>query len=483
MKKGTKTAGGSPVNGAGKSSAGAGGLDIGVKSFITSIVILLCLMIVTYILTFIIPGGQYDTTIDSSGNELIDTNSEFREVEGGLPFWKWLLSPLLVMTASGGTTVIAVIFFLLVIGGAFNCLTRCGMMGYMLDKIVNKYGKNRYRLQKIVILFFMLLGALVGSFEECVPFVPIVVALAAGLGWDALTGLGMSLLAIGCGFASGVMNPFTVGVAQSLAGLPMFSGIWLRAVSFVLIYGLVVLFVGRHSKKIEKPIEELHVSYFEKKDSMEKSLRAFVAILIIGILLIISSSFVKALQSYTMVIVIVMFLVAGILSPALSGMKAKTQVKTFGKGVVSVLPAVLMILMAASIKYTLTEAHILDTILHAAVQAAGTMPRWGVVLFIYLITLVMNFFISSGSAKAFMLIPVIVPLAGVFGISAQLCILAFAFGDGFSNVFYPTNPVLLISLSLSDTSYGKWFKWSWKFQALNLLMTCLILMFGLAVGY
>ena len=82
-----------------------------------------------------------------------------------------------------------------------------------------------------------------------------------------------------------------------------------------------------------------------------------------------------------------------------------------------------------------------------------------------------------------MLIPLIVPLAQLFGISPQLCILAFAFGDGFSNVFYPTNPVLLISLGLADVSYGKWFRWSWKFQGLNLILTSLLLLFALAIGY
>ena len=106
-----------------------------------------------------------------------------------------------------------------------------------------------------------------------------------------------------------------------------------------------------------------------------------------------------------------------------------------------------------------------------------------VILLIYLIVLVTNFFIPSGSAKAFMLIPLILPIAAAFDISAQLCVLAFAFGDGFSNVFYPTNPALLISLGLSDTSYGKWFRFSWKFQGLNLVLTALILLFGLLVGY
>ena len=105
------------------------------------------------------------------------------------------------------------------------------------------------------------------------------------------------------------------------------------------------------------------------------------------------------------------------------------------------------------------------------------------ILFIYFIVLGMNFFISSGSAKAFMLIPLIVPMAEIFGISTQLCILAFAFGDGFSNVLYPTNPALLIGLGLADISYTKWFRWSWKFQALNLVLTSALLLLGLVIGY
>lgn len=129
------------------------------------------------------------------------------------------------------------------------------------------------------------------------------------------------------------------------------------------------------------------------------------------------------------------------------------------------------------------ESKILDTMLYTAVEAASGMSPAALILFIYLICLIMNFFIPSGSAKAFLLIPLIVPLARIFGISSQLSIVAFAFGDGFSNVFYPTNPVLLISLGLAGISYGRWAKFSFKFQFLNLILTSLILLFGLAVNY
>ena len=460
------------------------GLNISVKSFITAIAVIFVLMIVAYILTAVIPGGSYARIEDQSGNMIIDTAAGFSSVEGGIPFWKWILSPFLVLGASGSGTLIAVIVFLLVIGGVFNCLDKCGLMAYILNKTANRFGKVRYKLMSVVVLFFMALGSLIGSFEECVPLVPLVCALAISLGWDALTGVGMSLLAAGCGFAAGVCNPFTIGVAQELANLPMFSGIWLRLVAFVLIYVLLITFLRLYAKKIEKPFTgNANAISFNRNKKLDHGMVCFVTILGVGIAIILASALIPALQDLTMIIVAVMFLAAGIVSTLVCGMTVKELLKGFWGGITSIFPAVFMILMASSIKYTLEEANVLDTILHWAVGLAETLPSWSVILFIYLIVLVMNFFIPSGSAKAFMLIPLIVPLASVFNISPQLCVVAFAFGDGFSNVFYPTNPALLISLGLADVSYGKWFKWSVKFQIINLLLTSGILMLGLAVGY
>lgn len=434
------------------------GLNISAKSFITAITVIFVLMVLTYGLTFVVPGGK-------------------------IPFWKWILSPVLVLGAKDNVSLIAVLIFLLVIGGVFNCLDKCGLMKYMLDRITYRFGKERYKLLALVTLFFMAMGSFIGSFEECVPLVPIVVALAIRLGWDALTGMGMSLLAIGCGFAAGVCNPFTVGVAQELAGLPMFSGVWFRIIAFFFVYTLLVGFLFHHAKRIEKPLSvDVSDDSFSANQKMDKGLICFASLMVCGIVIVLSSVFITALQDYTMIIVAVTFLTAGIVSSLISGMGSRLG-SVFWNGLVSVLPAVLMILMANSIKYTLVEGNILDTILQAAVGAAQTLPRWAVILFIYLIVLVMNFFIASGSAKAFLLIPLIVPVAEVFGISAQLCVVAYAFGDGFSNVFYPTNPVLLISLGLADVDYGKWVKWSWKFQVMNLALTSGLLLLGLMIGY
>ncbi len=390
-------------------------LEAGVKSFITAIIVIFIMMIVTYALTFIIPGG-------------------------GIPFWKWALSPILVLFSEDNSSMIAVIILLIVLGGLFNTLDKFGVLRFLLDKITDKFGKSRRILLAVIPLFFMVLGSAIGTFEECVPLVPIVVALAIRLGWDALTGPGMSILAAGCGFAAGVCNPFTVGVAQEIAGLRTFSGIWLRIVGFVLIYGLLMLFLWWHVKKIEKPMDTVIAGGETKKEKASEIQRSV-------------------------------------------GSKILKIVLTFKDGVISVLPGVLLIMMANSIRYTLMEGNILDAFLAGAIELVAGLQRWGVILFIYALVLVMNFFIPSGSAKAFLLMPLIVPTAEAFGISSQLCVLAFAFGDGFSNVFYPTNPVLLISLGLANISYGNWVKWSGKFQLANLILTSGILLFGLAVGY
>ena len=147
----------------------------------------------------------------------------------------------------------------------------------------------------------------------------------------------------------------------------------------------------------------------------------------------------------------------------------------------SLVPAVALILMASSVRYTLEQAHILDTVLNAATQLTQHMPKGATALFLYALVLVMNFFISSGSAKAFLLMPLITPIADLCGLSRQVSILAFAFGDGFSNVFYFTNPVLLISLGLVGVGYGAWARWSGKFQLIILAVTGGILLLASAV--
>jgi uncharacterized ion transporter superfamily protein YfcC len=468
--------------------------NVGTRSFITALIILFLLMMLTYALTLFLPAGEYQRVI-TDGKETIVPGT-YQNVAGGLPLWRWLLSPFLALGSAGSGTVIAIIAFLLVIGGAFHALDEAGVLSYMFNRVYRAFETRKYRLLLLVSLFFMGLGAFVGSFEECVPLVPIAVALAYSLGWDALVGLGMSLLAVGFGFSTGVVNPFTVGVAQQLVGLPMFSGIWMRLLTFVLIYGLLIAFLVPYAKKIERnPAKSmiydpamadrwaaLRTDYVEDKRK-DRALIWFAIVLGTGILMILLSSFVPFLQDIIMPLIAVIFLVAGTVSSLVSGMRLKAYLKSFGKGMLDILPAVLLILMANSIRYTMTESKILDTILYQTVQLTQNATSGVVVLMIYALALVLELFISSGSAKAFLLMPLIAPIADLSGISRQIAVLAYAFGDGFSNVFYPTNPVLLISLGIVGIGYGKWFKWSAKIQGAVLVLTCALLLFANSIGY
>jgi len=428
------------------------------KSFLISIITIACLMVFTYVLTL---------TFDCDG----------------ISFVRFIVSPILVLGSSSGATTIAVLIFLLVIGGITNGLNKCGFMQYMLSKIIYKYGKQRYLLMYIMVLFFMTMGSVVGSFEEVVPITPIVVGLAINLGFDALTGIGMSLLAVGCGFAAGVFNPFTIGVAQQLAGLPMFSGAGLRILSFVLIYIVLIIFLRTHAKKVEKDINLEMINEYKLDNNMEKAYKAFIYIFSVAIVLILASPFISVLQDYTLIIVALTFLIAGIVSIRLTNTSRKQLLSYMIEGIKDILPSVLLILMAASIKFIMDESGVLNNILDIIGKLAENMGKVELILFIYLICLLLEIFVPSGSAKAFLLIPLLVPLGNRFGISSQLIVLAFAYGDGFSNVFYPTNPALIICLSLTNISYKKWFSYSYVFQLINLLLTSGILLLGVMLNY
>lgn len=213
------------------------GAQISQRAFVQSLVILFVLMMIAGILTIVVPAGQY-TRIEVDGRETIDPNS-FQFVEKpDYPFWRWFLAPLEVLGSTSGLTVIVIIVVLFFAGGAFAVLDKTGTLRAFIGRIVRRFRDRKYLLLWMVSLAFMFLGATLGTFEEVVLLVPVMIALSYSLGWDALVGLGMSILATNMGFSAAISNPYTLGVAQQLAGLPLFSGAWLRIVIFVVIYFL-----------------------------------------------------------------------------------------------------------------------------------------------------------------------------------------------------------------------------------------------------
>ncbi|PKK93327.1 MAG: hypothetical protein CVV61_05235 [Tenericutes bacterium HGW-Tenericutes-6] len=179
----------------------------------------------------------------------------------------------------------------------------------------------------------------------------------------------------------------------------------------------------------------------------------------------------------------VIFLIGGLLSGYLIMHSIKKTLKLFFLGMLGVLPAILLILLAVSVKHIITEAMIMDTILYYLSNILSNTSQVLAILFIYLFVLVIQFFIGSASAKAFLIMPILIPLVSFIGISKELSILAFVFADGYTNVIFPTNAVLLIGLSIAQVSYSKWFRFTYKIQMITLILTIAFLWIGLLIGY
>ena len=474
------------------------GAQISKKAFIQSALILLILMIAAGVLTQVLPTGSFQRA-EVDGNLEIVADS-YAPTSGVIyPVWRWFTAPVEVLWGSDAAMVITIIVFILLVSAAFAVLDKSGILNSVLARIVKRFGKRKYLLLVVLCLFFMLLGAFLGLFEEIVPLVPLMIALSYSLGWDALVGLGMSILATNMGFSAAITNPFTIGVAQELAGLPAFSGWQFRVPIFIAIYLVLIWFLVSYAKKIDRNPE---ASLIYKEDQADRKRYAaldldamasgggklgraalvFGSFVLLIIVLLVAGSQVPFLSDYALPLVGLLFFIGGLLSGFVSGASGKTIGKALLEGMKGMAPGIPLILMAVSIKHIVTAGGVMDTILQAASGTMQSTTPFSAVLIIYVLALILEIFIGSGSAKAFLLIPILVPLADLLGVTRQLTVLAYCFGDGFSNLAYPTNPVLLISLGLAAISYGKWIKWTAKLWLLVVPVTLLFLWLGTLIG-
>lgn len=477
-----------------------GGLHVSTRSFLTTVAILVALMVLAGVLTRVLPQGQYARTLDANGNEIVVEGSYVLTPEAErLPVWRWFTAPVEMLGDAQALTAIVIIVFILLVGGAFSVLDRAGVFRYLIAATIRRFGGRKYLLLCLISLLCMALGSTMGLLEETVPLVPLLVLLSLALGWDTLTGVGMSLLSVGFGFAAGTFNPFTVAVAQKLAGVPLFSGLWLRLIVFVLIYALLCVFLVHHAKKVEKNPQ---VSYTFAQDEARRSTltasgndeilankavgRAALAFVIaLGCVFgyVLLALTIPGLSDYTMVVMALALPCGALIAGGISRYNPKGMWKDFGSGVLSMAPGAVLILLSMSVRHIIEQGAILDTLLHGAYTLLQGMTPFAAILILYAIVLVFQFFVSSAASKAFLIMPLIVPLADLIGLTRQSVVLAFCFGDGFTNVFFPTNAMLLIVLGMMDIPYTKWFKWTWKLQLVVLILTALLLIFAVSVGY
>lgn len=456
-------------------------LKIGKRSFILSLVVLLALMILATALSYALPSGSFSReTMD--GHERVISGT-FQLVEKPkIPLWRFLTAPFEVFLSEDAAIVGVIIIFLLLIGGSFTILLSCGMVARLMDRITKRFHASRFRLLMLISLFFMLFGSVFGIFEELIIMVPFCIALSRRLGWDSMTGLGMSLLSSGLGFGAATINPFTVGVAQQLAGQAAYAAIGLRVLIFISVYVILQLFLLRYVKKIEKnpslsPVykedQETPVSYdLAYEPGIDRGLKIFGIGLLLLPLLLIVSFFVPALSTILFPLIAILFVVLSFGSVLISRvMTFKEAGKAFLSGMGGVAPAILLILMAMSIKLIMTRSLVMDYLLYQASTRFEGLSAVGGLLLLYLMVFLMDFFIGSASAKAFLVLPLVLPLTDFLGLHRQVVVQAYLFGDGFSNLLYPTNASLMIGLGLSIVSYPKWLKWTLPLQLVLIVLS------------
>jgi uncharacterized ion transporter superfamily protein YfcC len=474
------------------------GAQISQRAFIQSLVILFALMMIAGILTLVLPAGQY-ARLEVDGRETIDPHS-FQFVERpDYPIWRWFVAPLEVLGSESGLTVIVIIVVLFFAGGAFAVLDKTGTLRAFIGRVVRRFRERKYLLLWMVSLAFMFLGATLGTFEEVVLLVPVMIALSYSLGWDALVGLGMSILATNLGFSAAISNPYTLGVAQGLAELPLFSGAWLRILVFIVIYLIFGWFISAYARRIDRDpaaslvheedkaerqkYTSIDASFIEEDPKQNRAMNFFGLFLLFIFAVMLMGPFVPAISDYALPLVGILFLVGGLGAGFLSGAGGKKVWQGLIEGWGGLAPSVPLILMAASIRYIIDSGGVTDTLLHAAAEPFRQLGGFPAALVVYALALGIEFFIASGSAKAFLMMPILLPLAELVGVTRQTTVLAYIFGDGFSNLAYPTNPVLLISLGLTVVSYPKWIRWTAKLWLGIVLVTVAFLGIAVAIHY
>ena len=511
-------------------------------------VIIFSIIILAAILTWIIPGGEFvRTTVSSGGVErtVIDKDS-FHYVERNMQSWQ-VFSALF----NGFVRQSGIVVLILMIGGGFWIMNASkaidvGILSFLnftkrLEhlRFLRAVGVNNVIIT-LVMVMFSAFGAIFGMSEETIAFVIIVVPLAISMGYDSIVGISMVYLAAHLGFASAILNPFTIGIAQGIANLPLFSGLEYRIFCWFVINFFGISFILWYAKRVkEKPERSVmyHLDeYWRKRGTGEvenikhstskaawfvygfllacfilfslnfptsdlrigNAVKTVPAIPVATILFAITSIpallksghyFVLNLLAFTIVFLVIgvmgygwylmeiasLFFAMGIFSGITMNYEANTITRLFIEGAKDILSAALVVGLAGGILEILEDGKIIDTILYSLSHSMSGMGKVGSVSVMYAIQTFINIIIPSGSAKAALTMPVMAPFSDLVNVSRQATVMAFQFGDGFTNMITPTSPVLIGALGIARIPYDRWVKWILPFMAVLILLGWLLL--------
>lgn len=443
-------------------------------------------------LSYFIPQGTFER--DSENNIILGTYQQTGIK--GISFLKVLTAPIRVFASPDAITIIMISIFLLVMSGIFNILEKTGGVKSFIMYIMNRLRDKGGPVVCITVLIFMLFGSLFGMFEELVTLLPLIIIFMLSMKMDTMVGLGACLLAACFGFCTAITNPFSVGTAAQYAGIPTSSGVWLRIAFFIITYIVLCGFLMIYLKKIEKNPkhsltyeqdtkrrETLTAELGDAPENQNRVFRIYSWFFVVQAVVLIAIACIREISGFAIPILAASFLIAGIVCGFIVSRKIGQVLSLFIKGASAMIPAVIMIAIASSVKLVMEEGGIIDTVLNFVLNLLEGKSQFAAIILIFFLILFLQLFIGSASAKIFLVMPIILPITNALGISPQLVILTYCMADGFTDVILPTNPVLLIGLSMANVSYFKWLKWTWKLQLLLFGISVLILLFGVWIGY
>ena len=454
-----------------------------------ALVLLFSIMVIMMVLTWLIPAGEFERTLVDDRTVLVPDSFHFIDSSPQNPFQLILALPQAFIEVG------SIVFFLFITAGSFKLINETGILEALMGRLVRALKGREEVFIPILVFVTGLGGATLGLSEEIILFIPIGIALARALGYDAMTGIAVLILGAAVGFNAGFMNPFSVGVAQALAELPLFSGVGLRIALFIVLWAVTTIFIMRYAKKVKADPSKSDVVDLEAADKAQadyidlnnQELPAFssrhkcisiallvgFSIMIYGVFQI--GWFIDELGA--------MFFTMAVVSALIGGLSTGKIADTFVAGAGEMMFSVLAIVFARGILVVMENGMILDTIIYYLVQVVNIFPAILGSVGMYVIQILINFFIPSGSGQAAATMPIMLPIADSLDVTRQTAVLAFQLGSGFMDAIIPTSGVLMAELSLAKIPYNKWFKWFMPLLVIYILIGLAFLIFAHFLSY
>jgi uncharacterized ion transporter superfamily protein YfcC len=423
--------------------------------------VLLCgLMLAAAVATWIVPAGIYDR-VEEGGRELIDPGS-FHGVEArpaGIPSFFTAFPKALGEVAD-------IVFYIFIIGAAFGVLNRTGAIEAGIHSLVRRLGDRRTLLLVVLALVFAFGGGSIGIAEETLVFLPALLLLARSLGYDSLLAGGIALVGANAGFASAFMNPFTVGVAQGIVGLPLFSGLEFRLLLWAVMTAVTILFLVRYAAKVRaEPGKSLMYELDRERAPVPDTGDAarftgrHAAVLAVALAALVLLAIGALRWHWGIRELSGLFFGLAVVAGPVGGLTPDETARSFIRGAADITYAALVVGLARTILVVLRDARVMDTLTHAL---ASTVSRWPSSLSavgIYIVQNFLNFLVPSGSGQAAVSMPILAPLGDILGITRQTNVLAYQLGNGLTNVFVPTQGYFMAALGILGIPWSKWVRW------------------------